>query len=291
MKNGLVRTGLVFAIMILFVCVGMHPVFASEQKECFDVENHDVTIELCGLRKEYTVKLTKQQLNEIDVVFESIKDDLNNVKTQEETIKIYSDAIAKLDRYGLLNNCSIKQVQGHIFGNYLSFVNNHFLNKLYENKQLSDKNTFCLICGHSTETSFLPAFSSLLIRLSFIFKSYYLAIASYMAAIFRYVIQDYFKQNPIALGSGIIFGAYYSHGPGLVPARGWIFSLGLFGVKRWNGEFYGQISELMAGNDLHYIGATGFTGIKIWKDNSDYYYLGFANSIHLEHSSHNEVWI
>jgi len=290
MKNKLVRIGLIFGIIILFISVGIHPVFASKQKECFDVENHYVTIELCGLGKEYTFQLTEQQLNKIDVLFESIREDLDIVKTKEDSIRIFNDMILELDSYGFLIDSCIKQVQGLIFGNYLKFSNNHFLNKWYENKQLSGKNILCLICGHSTETSFLPASSSLLIRLSFIFESYYLAIVAYMAAIFRYGIQDYFKQNPIALGSSIIFGAYYyGLGGGFVPARGWIFTLGLFGVKRWNGEFYGQISELMAGNDLHYIGATGFIGIKIWKNNLDYYYMGFANSIYLRDNSHNEV--
>ena len=165
MKKSLCRIGSVLGIILLFVSVCLQPVVATEQKECFDVKIYDVNIEICGLGKEYTVKLTELQLNEIDVVFESIKDDLDNAKNQEETILIYSDAIAKLDRYGLFGDCSITQVQNLIIGKYKKSSNNHLLHKLYENKMSSDENVFCLMCGHCDGTFFVPGISMLLFRL------------------------------------------------------------------------------------------------------------------------------
>jgi hypothetical protein len=49
------------------------------------------------------------------------------------------------------------------------------------------------------------------------------------------------------------------------PSDGWIFSLGLTGIKFWYRPFTGSISTIeayipFAGNE-YFIGATGFTGI------------------------------
>ena len=279
MKNRVVSKGIVLGIIFLFVGVGIQPAFAADQKEYFDIEYNDVNLELCGLDKEYTVKLTEQQLMEIDVLFESIKDDLDNVKTQEETVRIYNDAIAKLDRYGLFSDCSITQVQNLIIGKYLKSSNNHVLHKLYKNKMSSDENVFCLICGHTDNTLFIPMISMLLFRLCPIIKSEELQIAAFMGGIFRFVLSElllgYYRfNNPFALGSGIMLGS------------GWVETLGLFGLKSWAGTLYGQIYVFSTVKE-QYCGATGFTGIKILKrpyassEYPDYYYLGFANHVHI----------
>lgn len=64
------------------------------------------------------------------------------------------------------------------------------------------------------------------------------------------------------------------------PACGWVNSVGVNGLKSWNGSFYGQLGELHLPNpgseDIFKIGMVGFTGIKI-----DHYFLGFALKVKL----------
>lgn len=290
MKNSLVRKGLVFVIILLFIGIGIQPVYAAQKKERFDVKAYDVNIDLCGLGKSYAVQLTEQQLIEVDVLFESIKDDLDNVKTQEETIRIYSDAIVKLDRYGLFGDYSIKQVQKLIIGKYQKSINNHILNRLYKNKQSSDENVFCLICGHTNETFFMPMSTMLVIRLFPIMTTGPLSFALFMVGfmlrllIVEQLLKEYNFNNPVALGNGIMFGTNDN------AASGWVYTHGLFGGKNWTGELYGLLLILQVWQfSYRYFGATGFTGIKIIKrpidyssgDLLDYYYLGFANHVHL----------
>jgi hypothetical protein len=287
MKRNVLSKALVVAVIILFVGVGVQPVFAIKHKECFYEEKHDVAIELCGLGKEYAVQLTEQQLTEIDELFDTIRDDLDNVKTMEETLRIYNDAIIELDSYGLFGDCSVKEIQKLIIGTFLKSSNNHVLRKFYENKQSSDENVFCLMCGHTDETSFVPAISMLLLKLCSIIESDELLFVAIMMVVLRGLIAEgplYFHlNNPIALGCGIVFGGW---GWSVHPASGWVHTLGLFGVKSWAGEFIGQIYDT---GDIFqtgggFIGATGFTGIKIVKrplDDFEYYYLGFANRVDL----------
>jgi len=101
------------------------------------------------------------------------------------------------------------------------------------------------------------------------------------------LLVDYDLNNPAAHGGGIVFGSQF------VAASGWVHTLGLFGVKSWAGNFTGQMDfyPLLV---FHWcLGATGFTGIKILnrKVSSDrnYYYLGFANHIHLGTDPYDEV--
>jgi hypothetical protein len=281
------KQGFVLMVIMLFLGVGIQPVVATEQKVVSNEKYYDVPIELCGLGKTYTVQLSNQQLIEIDELFETIKDDLDNAKTNEETIRIYSDAIAKLDRYGLLGDYNAKQVQNLIIGTYLKSSNNHVLHKLYENKQSSDQNILCLMCGHTDNTYFFPGTSMLLYRLIEIFSSEDLRSTFFLLVILRLVfwsiLLDPFRINiPVALGSGI------RDGPNSNYISGWIHTLGLFGVKNWTGELYGKIFVCRSamGNNKIYFGVTGFTGIKIIRRPLDYYYLdyyylGFAFNVHL----------
>jgi hypothetical protein len=76
----------------------------------------------------------------------------------------------------------------------------------------------------------------------------------------------------------IILGYQYElpmHHWNYIPAEGWVWTQGLFGIRKWEGEFYGQLSD-------SFIGVSGFFGLRIggciWSilGAVDTYYLGSA---------------
>jgi hypothetical protein len=82
----------------------------------------------------------------------------------------------------------------------------------------------------------------------------------------------------------------------LFPSRGWIWTIGINGIKKWNDKFYGQISTITipwlvfaekGAEDTFYIGTTFFTGITIVKDeyNDKVFFLGnsFRTSLDIKH--------
>ena len=83
---------------------------------------------------------------------------------------------------------------------------------------------------------------------------------------------------PLSLGQTIslgIQGVQWTY-----PANGWIFTIGLTGVKKWEGNIIGDI-RLGLLDEL--VGVTGFTGIKIRNlDSNDVFYMGFACRAKLE---------
>ena len=69
-----------------------------------------------------------------------------------------------------------------------------------------------------------------------------------------------------ALGVFMMFGDYYEHPPmepEYDPAVGWVNTIGLTGKKTLEGSIYGNIRELLRWMGGRYLGAVGFTGIRI----------------------------
>jgi hypothetical protein len=265
---------LAFGITILFLGLAIQPSVATVQPESIDVEYFDVTTELIGLGKEHTVQLTQQQMDELDALFESIKLQLDNAETEEETARIYNEVIVELDSYSLLGDCSVKQVQKLITGNFLKTRTKGLKDKLYDKNQFMSRNFFCLIAGKTTNTRFIPMSLMWLYRLDFLLENFQLLLFFLVfISLGAFVISD---MIPFSLGNGIAFGYYSSWSYREYPAKGWIHILGLLGYINWEGELYGQIFP------DSYIGVTGFTGIKIEDTSSssynEYFYLGFATS-------------
>jgi hypothetical protein len=88
---------------------------------------------------------------------------------------------------------------------------------------------------------------------------------------------------PITIGGIIGFGLHrhipfdvYYH----VPAQGWIYSIGLNGITKWNGSFWGALpiqSFYDHNSQRWYPGVLQFNGINLIKPNgSTHYLLGSA---------------
>jgi len=299
MRTSCVKNGLVVGVILLFVGVAVQPSIAIVQPECIDVEYLNVNTEFIGLGKEFTVQLTQQQMDELDSLFESIRERLNNSEIKEETVQIFNDAIVELDRLGLLGDYSVKQVQELVTGRFQKPLFYCIMDMLNNKIPLDNNtNTFCLISGRTNNTYVLPPLTRVFNKLILFFFmddiplfGYYFFIdlfgLLFMFNLFRVVL--FSTRIPITLGSGISLGGYiednYGYNRDYFPAEGWINTFGSSGNKKWNGSFYGQISGFQLWVFYEYIGVIGFTGIKILNmDSLYYYYLGSANYVNIDHT-------
>lgn len=159
MKEGMFRKVLVFTVIFLFIGLAIAPsITANVSKTSSGDELIEFTTEIYGIPrlKPQTVKLTKQQANEVEHLFDTMKRRLDNTTSREETITIFKQAVVELDKYGLLGGLSVEQTQ--------KLVSEEFQNpkmmKLLESissrwNGLGAKNLFCLVFANITNVDFM----------------------------------------------------------------------------------------------------------------------------------------
>jgi hypothetical protein len=148
----------VVGVIVLFLGVAIAPsINANLSKASIDSELVEITTEICGLNGgKHTVSLSKEDAEEVDRLFNSIKERLDNVVTREDTVEIFNEAVVELDKYGLLGGLSVKQAQRLVTGGYQNRRVMKALEKLYSrNQELYDNNSnlLCLVAGRTTYTS------------------------------------------------------------------------------------------------------------------------------------------
>ena len=299
-ENTLIKKGLAITVILLFIGVAFAPSINAS------VVNDDLVefdVEFCGLGKKHTVQLTQQEGEEIELLFDEIHERLNEVETREEAEEIFKEAVVELNKYGLLGVLSVGRAKKLVTG---KFQKQDMINKLESviDNNLgvfnSNSNMMCLISGKTTETRFFPLtpaiiglgivlltfpiFRVLVLLLEYLYenidnpilKNIILLIAILHDACVMSIVGSIFLligagiYSPIKLFSPIAFGERHTiwEGNGYThSASGWIHTIGLKGIKTWDGEFYGNIATIPLNGGLaawyEFLGAFGFSGLRI----------------------------
>jgi len=263
------------AVILLFIGLAVAPsINANVSKETLV----ELTTEVCGLNGgKQTVRLTQQEAEEVKALFYLIRERLNATESREEAEEIFKEAVVELDKYGLLGGMSVKQAQKLVTGGYKNQRAIKILEKLYTGSQADiDSNILCLIAGRTSTTVFIPILPVLLLflmsRLEGNLANLIIAliICSLPTTFISYILPVKFF-NAIAFGVYIWGVDYYNW----TAAEGWINTIGLLGMKKWDGSYYGDIIPPLVIFAVYYTGAIGFTGIRLNKE-SETYYLGSA---------------
>jgi len=236
-----------------------------------DEELVEFDVEFSGLGKKHTVSLTRQEADEVELLFDDIEQRLSDLDSREEAELIFKDAIVELNKYGLLGGLSVKQAQNLVTDKYQDSKGKKLLEKYYSKNQGSQDvngNLLCLIAGKTSGTAFFSIFFKFFGFIQkMIFDDYSNPLI--IPVFITLMISIY---SPFVIGADIVF---------LPNAEGWVFSIGLSGVKFWNGLLKGMLPE-----GIHYDNKAivGFNGFKIFTDYPDlsYFYLGTALKVDIE---------
>jgi hypothetical protein len=281
----MLRISLTVAVILLFVGVSVSPSLATVQPKKIDVEYFDVTTEFVGLDKNITIQLTREEILMLDALFNSFKDNCNDSVTLTDTIELFNDMINKLDNFGLLGNCSIKQVQDLVTGRFQKSGIKGIKSRLYD-KIIIDENSniFCLIAGSASYTLIIPPVSRLVNLIALVTSVFWLYIPLILWVL--NFVRLYFLYPWYTIGGGIALGCSYGwHGYNFHPAKGWFYTFGLFGEKKREGNLFGQIFPFVFLTNTYYTGATGFEGVRVYNSMWEQsYYLGFATCAKIGYS-------
>jgi len=218
----------------------------------------EYTLEIFGIKNmgEYTVQLSTEEDTSLQNLINSFKNDLANVKDRKETITIFKNMIESLDQFGLFpEEISIEDLQNLVTKPVAKTCSRSLLtsNTLFGANQASNsdvesaENRNCLIAGRANCVSFL-----------------------------RTLIKS----------AQITFG-YVRHRAyaGIHSSSGWIHTDGENGIKKWEGNFMGELGTNWCEYCDLFRGVEGFKGIRIGnsgEDSSVYYariFLGSALNV------------
>jgi hypothetical protein len=263
MKDTWVKKGLVVSVILLFIGVAVAPsINFNVVKASNDNDLVEVTTQACGIKGygNTTVKLTREQYQNLEQYLVDFRARLNQTTTREEAVPIFKDAVVELDKYGLLPKGMRVEKAQKIFENL--FKRHH--------KTLADNENFlCLIAGRTNETYFSGILPNVL------WYVHYWIPHPFDDVFLQAIIWPLTKINqyqPFILLADIIL---------YEGAVGWVWTLGLLGVKTWKGTLIGaEPSPYWE----PYIAAFGFTGIKILLNSNswDIFYFGDAWHVRIE---------
>jgi len=312
-KKPLIRKCLTVGIILLFISVAIVPsINFTVVKASNDNDLVEVTTQACGIKGygNTTVKLTRQQYQNLEQYLVDFRSRLNQTITREEAVSIFKNTVAELNKYGLLpKGLSVEQAEKLVITGYLNEKEiNLFQNISQRNRWISskDSNNFCLVAGVTNQTVFtgilFTTFEStasiigLLWALFAYFGLYLLEIIiSSLAALFYLpacliLFLSAILGSLLPIGGVAMFGKRVTSGEGpnfYYPSEGWIWTIGLNGVKKWNGSFFGGISFFnfvsIASVVKYYYGAVGFTGLTVKPVlNGETIFLGTALRVALD---------
>jgi len=294
--------GLVIAVIFLFIEVAVAPnINFILAKASSDSDFIEVTSQACGIKgfDNTTIKLTRQQYQNLQYYLVDFRTKLNRTTTKEEAVLIFNETVVELNKYGLLpKGMTIQQTQRLTTGGYKNEYQPLFLEKNYVTPfPLFNLNFCCLVAGITNNTAFFDPVLFLFLGIPISVLWYFWGIISLF--LFYPVIIDFLiirgiysllfflsQMNPISPGCSIGLGN--DNG----PANGWLFTIGLLGIRFWRNDafrgncmyytFLSRFTELFTGKSYN-VGAIGFSGLKLLLDpiEKKFFYFGFAPLVHI----------
>jgi len=269
MKNRLFIINIAVLIVLLFIDIAVTPIINFNIVKASNENDFvEVTTQACGIKGygNTTVKLTREQYQNLEQYLVEFRARLNQTTTKEEAIPIFKEAVVELDKYGLLpKGISVELAQRLVTIGYKNQYSSHLLKKMHNRNPLSQNgidNQLCMVAGNTDDCFFLGPISAVGFL---VFIIIYGIISNIMEENVSLNLLDFFFSThfiPFEIGGfgtfGSVFFDYYT--PIYTSSDGWIHALGLRGVQSINGSFYGTITRTIFGD---YVGLTGFIGLVV----------------------------
>jgi hypothetical protein len=291
-KKHLIVKWLAIGIILLFIGVAVAPsINQSIVTASTDDDLLEVTTQACGINGygNTTVKLTREQYQNLESYLVEFRTRLNQTTTREEAVPIFKAAVVELSKYGLLpKGMNVERAQRLVIRGHQNQRIIKLLDRTLNKNQLSTNSNFlCLTTGQGNPVIFFrPIFGTI----AFFYETFQNAPLWYLYDILSlsfYIIDILYTENfPLKFLSYIGFGEddstaghHYDH-----PFSGTIFTIGLSGVKKWSGSLNGGITKfdfsVVYEYTGYYIGAVGFSGINI-RFNENMFFLGTSSYVNI----------
>lgn len=302
----------ILLIISIFIPVVNQSIIKASQND----DLIEVTTQACGIQgyENTTVKLTKEQYQDLEQYLVEFRERLNQTSIREEAVPIFKEAVVELEKYGLLP-------RGMSENQTLKLILRHNEQRL----PVVDANYFCLVCGKTTYTlsygplaivaddillliflllsnprhlsgTLLGDFIDWLLNILWIIKETIMTISAVVFFIMLWTGGLFSVFSPIGLLTLLTFG--YTTGNyenDKYPSSGWVYSIGLTGMKKYDGpELWGTARTypyIAFPFAILYPGVLGFCGLKIRSSSGYSFFIGSALKVNLSTNLSGFSWM
>jgi hypothetical protein len=269
------RKCLAVGIILIFVGVAVAPsINFNVVKASNDNDLVEDTTQACGINGfgNTTVKLTREQYQNLEQYLVDFRARLNQTTTREEAVPLFKETVVELNKYGLLpKGMSVEQVQKLVTGRTQSTGFEHLMKKPFLRNQFNpsdNENFLCLVYGIITSCTY--SFGLILLLLSLFHPGITALVRMYPLILI-----------PIDILHTVTFGERQDSDS--YSADGWLGTFGLNGRRAFYGQpLYGALPldtigiNYPWGTNYYYPGIIGFTGLHINIFEMVHFYLGSA---------------
>jgi len=269
---------LAVSVILLFFGIAVAPSINHSVVTAYDNTFVEVTSQVCGIKgyKDTTVKLTREQYQNLKQYLVEFRTKLNQTSTRGEVVPIFKEAVVELDRYGLLpRGMKVIKAQKLVLGWSLQQDTKGLLQGVSEkNQQAPQSNFLCLVAGELNNTYSIRRINNWL--LLFLIRTY-TETQSYFLIPFMMLFEnrhEMLNKAPLAVCDIVGIGYLNMFLDTYHNSSGWFFSVGVGGIKKWTGEMVGILPGpkvwgfIPLGGHYGYSlnadpGIWGFSGLKI----------------------------
>ena len=212
--------------------------------------------------------MTYEKIQELENFLKNLCLKLEKAESREETINIYNKGLLKLNKFGLIEDKNLILAQ--------NLITYRYKKSRSQPLQMDDnENKFCLVIGKTSNTIIDGIPFRIFALIADNTGSSLMHLFLLPLIIITDLIDDY---RPILLDAFIYWGA-----PNENWGNGWVWTLGLNGIKSWDGKIIGRIWTV----STFFTGIVGFTGINIMINGSEEtnFFLGFARHVKIDYNN------
>jgi len=283
MKN-MLTPGIVIIVIGLFItqtlAYDIHPPISKQ-------DHVITTVQICNVNgiKEYNVRLSTEDAERLDALFDKLHNKLDEKTNMEKEEFLFIDTITELNKLNLISWLLTKETFDIPFRINPNQGGNGLLEKISHSDVITygeNENWDCEICGEISNTRVWGRFTNFEL---FLINSLWF-LSPYFKWLFDFDLDEIHNLFQFDINATIAIGysqSFYNSDTDYHPSRGWLWSSGQNGEVSWNDtSMYGNIRKRGFGDMLEwgywYVGITDFRGTVIQKGNSCYY-LGYAQHV------------
>jgi hypothetical protein len=298
----------VFVFLVILHVLGVAFTSIPGQKACTISDDSalvEVTTHIHDVNKDSLsrIRVTPQESEEIQRIFDDLKNHLSTADSLEETHRIFNDTIDALARHGLLpedismNHLKRLATNARHYQKMLRFRPTRFTTFQGISNEGEMQNFFCFVAGNTSNTHTAKLAKRMALRLNVIIDHGSGNVILVNAATALWIVfneiskitQTIVRLNGPHCGVSMYFGNYhyYPYPDWLHPSEGWIATNGINGKQNISGSFWGQTMtggwQPQADWYMNYTwrGCLGFTGLIIYTGVDNAYFLGSALHVHV----------